>query len=115
MEKITNIKESYMEVRTVDEIGRIVIPVDKRKLLKINVGEKLAIYESGQNIIIEKIESSNIKNIQVLLDTDIQLDIHISKINKQNNNKLIYTRTIDELGRIIIPTEIRTNKKIKER
>ena len=39
------------EIRKVDDLGRITIPVTKRKELEISTGDKLEVYKSGKNII----------------------------------------------------------------
>ena len=50
-------------IRRIDELGRIVIPKEIRKLLRINEGEDIEIYiDDLENIILKK--HSNIKNIK---------------------------------------------------
>lgn len=41
-------------VRTVDEIGRIVLPVELRRAFDIQEGDRLEIYTSGNQILLEK-------------------------------------------------------------
>jgi len=41
-------------VRRVDELGRIVIPMELRRTLGINVKDPIAIYVEGERIILEK-------------------------------------------------------------
>lgn len=50
-------------IRRIDELGRIVIPKEIRKTLKINDGENIEIYTDGDEQIILK-KYSNIKNIK---------------------------------------------------
>ena len=49
-------------IRRIDDLGRIVIPKEIRKKLKINDGENIEIYISDEKIILQKY--SNIKNIK---------------------------------------------------
>ena len=67
-------------IKLVDELGRIVIPIEIRKNLKIKEKDKMNVYLENDNIIIEKY------------------------IEDEENNTL--TRRIDELGRVVIPIEI---------
>lgn len=41
-------------VRKVDELGRIVIPKELRKVMSIKEGDPLEIYTEGENIILKK-------------------------------------------------------------
>ena len=41
-------------IRKIDELGRIVIPIEIRKILNINVGENLEFIVNDNNIIIKK-------------------------------------------------------------
>ena len=41
-------------VRKVDELGRIVLPSELRKVLNINIKDPLEIYVSGDSIILKK-------------------------------------------------------------
>ena len=41
-------------VRRVDDLGRIVIPMELRRTLGINVKDPMAIYVEGERIILEK-------------------------------------------------------------
>ncbi|BAQ36506.1 AbrB/MazE/SpoVT family DNA-binding domain-containing protein [Clostridium botulinum] len=43
-------------VRKVDELGRIVIPKELRKVLNIDEGDGLEIYTEGEQIILKKYE-----------------------------------------------------------
>ena len=45
-------------VRRVDELGRIVIPMELRRTLGINVKDPIAIYTEGDRIILEKFKDS---------------------------------------------------------
>jgi transcriptional pleiotropic regulator of transition state genes len=45
-------------VRKVDELGRIVLPVELRRTLNINIGDPLEIYIDGASILLKKYEPS---------------------------------------------------------
>lgn len=45
-------------VRKVDELGRIVIPIELRRTLDINIKDPLAIYVDGEQIILMKYNPS---------------------------------------------------------
>lgn len=45
-------------VRQVDELGRIVIPIELRRTLDINVKDSLEIYVDGDSVILKKYEIS---------------------------------------------------------
>lgn len=49
-----NERRNIMKPRSIDEVGRIVIPKPMRDELGINAGDDLAIYTEGNKIIIEK-------------------------------------------------------------
>lgn len=45
-------------VRKVDELGRIVLPIELRRTLDINIRDSLEIYIDGNRIILKKYEDS---------------------------------------------------------
>lgn len=45
-------------VRKVDELGRVVLPMELRRTLDINVKDSVEIYVSGSNVVLKKFESS---------------------------------------------------------
>ena len=47
-------------VRKVDELGRIVLPVELRKSLNINIKDPLEIFTSNDRIVLKKYEPSDI-------------------------------------------------------
>jgi len=59
-------------VRKIDELGRIVLPMELRKILNINVKDSMEIYVEGENIVLRKYEpccifcgsSNNITNFK---------------------------------------------------
>ena len=99
------------KVRTIDELGRIVIPIEVREYLTIKPGDKIDILESGKNIILKK--SKNIEK-QINVDNGIEINIQITYLNN-NSIHNCYTRYINELGMLVIPIEIRKNLNIRER
>ena len=52
-----NMKDTGI-VRKVDELGRIVLPVEIRRLLDISERDPLEIYVDGQNVILKKYQPS---------------------------------------------------------
>ena len=46
-------------VRRVDELGRIVIPIELRRTLDIEVGDPLEIFVDGEQLILKKYEPDN--------------------------------------------------------
>ena len=101
-------------VRKIDELGRIVIPIEIRNYLDIKSGEKIDILKSGRNIILRK--STNIKkhirhiNIEKGIEVDIQVTYY-----KDHEKQNLYTRSINELGLLVIPLELRKSLDIKEK
>lgn len=119
MEKL-NVKK-FDEIRKVNELGQIVIPIAKRKVLEIKAGDKLEIYRSGKNIILKKVKvvihKDIIEKAKTIINGQIEIDITIKKIKTdidRNCKKNHYVRTIDELGRVIIPLELREELDIME-
>lgn len=110
-------------IRKIDEIGRIVIPLNNRKQLNINTGDKLEIFISGKNIVLKKpdvkIHKKIIETIRTVINDELELDIQVKSIKfdviSKKNYRNYYLRAIDELGRIVIPVEIREKLEIKEK
>lgn len=109
------------DVRRVDGLGRIIIPLIKRKELGIFEGDKLEVYKSGKNIILKKVDievsRDVIQIVKAIIDMQLEIDIKVKKINtnfNKNNINSYGLRTIDELGRILIPSEIREELNIKK-
>lgn len=53
-------------VRKVDDLGRLVIPMETRRTLGINVGDPMEIYVDGQSIILKKYDS--VGSVEQLLE-----------------------------------------------
>lgn len=70
-------------VRRIDDLGRIVIPKEIRKNLKIKENETLEIFVDNENIILKKY--SNISNMQKLFDECIKI------LKDITNNSIIIT------------------------
>lgn len=62
MEKINGI------VRRVDDLGRIVIPKELRKNLKIDIGTPMEIFTKGSEIILKKYKTKACNNCKHTLD-----------------------------------------------
>lgn len=45
-------------VRKMDDLGRIVIPAETRRLFKIREGDELTIWVDGENIVLRKLEAT---------------------------------------------------------
>lgn len=78
-------------IRKVDELGRFVIPSELRDTLKIVTGDQYEVYTDSGYIILEKYN------------------------NEEKRNKGAILKPIDELGRLVIPMEIRENYEIYEK
>lgn len=102
------------KVRTIDELGRIVIPIEAREYLTIKPGDKIDILESGKNIILKKSKNIEKQEKQITLDNGIEINIQITYFNN-NSIQNCYTRSINELGMLVIPIEMRKNLNIRER
>ncbi|MBR0427646.1 MAG: AbrB/MazE/SpoVT family DNA-binding domain-containing protein [Clostridia bacterium] len=76
-------EESNFIIRKIDDLGRIVIPRDKRKENGIAIKDKFEICTEDKEIILKRINNEEISNEQKI------------------------TRSIDELGRIVLPKIIR--------
>ena len=108
--------QSKEEIREVDGLGRVVIPLTKRKQLMINTGDKLEIYKSGRNIILKKakVQKDLLEDANIILNSELEITIQIKKIKTnvyKNNHSL---RAIDELGRLVIPIGLRKELNINE-
>lgn len=99
------------KTRTVDELGRIVIPFEMRNYLNIGEKDDICVGMSGKNIILKKIENSNEIKQFTILDKQMEINIQISYRIKNNN----YIRKVNELGMMVIPAEIRKEARINTR
>lgn len=122
-----SIKISNTIKRKIDELGRMIIPIEIRELLNIKENDYLEICRSGKNIILRKSEvgstENNNKNIRINIDNNIEISI---KINENNHSiqKNVETRKkyniydirpIDAIGRIQIPKWLRDELHIYEK
>ena len=102
------------EIRKVDDLGRITIPVTKTKELEISTGDKLEVYKSGKNIILKKVDvkisKDTIQIVRAIINGELEIDIEVKHLKTRfdkNYNKNHELKVIDELGRILIPRELR--------
>lgn len=102
------------EIRKVDDLGRITIPVTKRKELEISTGDKLEVYKSGKNIILKKVDvkisKDTIQIVRAIINGELEIDIEVKHLKTRfdkNYNKNHELKVIDELGKILIPRELR--------
>lgn len=102
------------EIRKVDDLGRITIPVTKRKELEISTGDKLEVYKSGKNIILKKVDvkisKDTIQIVRAIINGELEIDIEVKHLKTRfdkNYNKNHELKVIDELSRILIPRELR--------
>lgn len=121
MEKSIKEQKNNKNFVKIDGLGRISIPSDIRKKLQLKTGNKLEVYRSGRNIILKKInmkiEKNTIQELNITIDQRTEISIEINNLicNKEKNTNSKYKlRTIDELGRIIIPIEERQELNIME-
>lgn len=118
-----SIKISNTIKRKIDELGRIVIPIEIRKLLNIEENDYLEICRSGKNIILRKSEVSNRANnehnIKISIGNDIEFSIKINvnnqSIQKSTKFNIYDIRPIDAIGRIQIPKWLRDELYIYEK
>ena len=66
-------------VRKVDELGRVVIPIELRRTLQIEEKDALEIYVDGERIILKKYQPAcifcgNAANIKIFRDKNIYRD-----------------------------------------
>lgn len=66
-------------VRKVDELGRIVLPIELRRTLEIAVKDAIEIYVEGNTVILKKYEPAcifcgNAKNVSTYKDKNICAD-----------------------------------------
>ncbi len=117
MEQTLQIKERLFT--KVDELGRIKIPRKTLNILNIQTGDKLYIYRSGINIILEKsnykVEKEKVFEQKTIIENGIEYCIEITRIkNSILSDKKGLLRAVDELGRCVIPIEIRKELHISE-
>lgn len=121
MEKFIKDEKSNKDLVKIDGLGRVYVPLKKREKLQIKTGNKLEVYRSGRNIILKKInmqeEKNTIYKTNIIMNQRTRISITINSPicdTEENANLKHKIRTIDELGRIIIPIEERQELNIKE-
>lgn len=98
--------ESINFIKNIDNLGRIVIPMDIRRKLDINTGDSLSICINDNNIMLTKYSSldNNGKIIDVIKSFIDEFDIKVIYMNKDNvifsnivNNDILLNREVKEL------------------
>lgn len=90
--------ESFMKdinfVKNIDNLGRIVIPMDIRRKLKINTGDILSITCNDKNILLTKYSNldNNYKVIEIIKNF---IEIFNVKIIFTNKNNVIFSNIVD--------------------
>ena len=85
-------------VRRIDDLGRIVIPKEIRKTLKIRDGELLEIFVEEENIILKKYSSfSDIKNVCDRIVSAVNLFEKTIVIIDNESGNIISTIDVDRM------------------
>lgn len=81
-------------VKNIDNLGRIVIPMDIRRKLKINTGDILSITCNDKNILLTKYSNldNNYKVIEIIKNF---IEIFNVKIIFTNKNNVIFSNVVD--------------------
>ncbi len=81
-------------VKNIDNLGRIVIPMDIRRKLKINTGDILSITCNDKNILLTKYSNldNNYKIIEIIKNF---IEIFNVKIIFTNKNNVIFSNIVD--------------------
>ena len=80
-------------IRRIDDLGRIVIPKEMRKNLRIKSGENLEIYTEGEVILLKK--NSPLEKINIELDTYLE---SLQKVIKKNVVVIDRNKVISAFG-----------------
>lgn len=101
-------------VRRIDDLGRIVIPKELRRTLKIKDGEFLEIFVESDSIILKKYSSfSDIKNVCERIVSSVSLDdktlviIDNDKVISSTNSLLIDKKISDYCNDVLDNREIK--------
>lgn len=105
----------------VDDLGRVTIEYKTRETLGIKEGDKFEIYLENNCIILRKlmilIEKEKIIEKKYIINEDTEIDVQKYKIKKtllDINDIGHYVRTIDLMGKIVIPIELRKKLNLRE-
>ena len=115
MERSMKVEEkSKKELLEVDELGRVTIEFDRRERHGIKEKDKFEIYIENNSIMLRKldilVEKEEIGKSKYTINGDVEIDVQVNKIKETilNINDIgHYIRRIDELGRIVIPIDLR--------
>lgn len=105
----------------VDDLGRVTIEYKTRETLGIKEGDKFEIYLENDCIILRElmilIEKEKIIEKKYIINEDTEIDVQKYKIKKtllDINDIGHYVRTIDLMGKIVIPIELRKKLNLRE-
>lgn len=98
----------------VDDLGRVTIELTRRERHGIKEKDKVEIYIENNSIILRKldilVEKEEIAKSKCTINGDIEINVQVNKVKETilNINDIgHYIRSVDELGRIVIPIELR--------
>ena len=98
----------------VDELGRIEIEIGVRKKLGIKEKDKFEIYPENNSIVLKKldvvIEKEKVFEVESKIEKDLVINVCVNRVKSTILN--IHDlgnpiRTVDEVGRIVLPIELR--------
>lgn len=105
-------------VRRIDDLGRIVIPKELRRTLKIRDGEFLEIFVEDDNIVLKKYSSfSDIKSICDRIVSSVNLDgktvviVDNDKVISSNSSLLLDKKISDYCSNILENREVKVENK----
>lgn len=92
-------------VKNIDNLGRIVIPMDIRRKLQINTGDVLSITCNDKDILLTKYSSlnNNIRVINIIKEFVDVLCLHVILIDREN---VIYSNVLNDTE---LSSEIKNN------
>lgn len=77
--KVKKMKKSTGIIRRVDELGRIVIPIELREKFRIKEKDSIEIFVDGQSIILKKYETKICHNCGQRIDEEDKFCKHCGK------------------------------------
>ena len=90
---MVNIMDNLNFVKNIDNLGRIVIPMDIRKKFNINTGDILSISCNDNHIILNKHNSLDCNSIKTIIN--LFIDIFNLKIILMDFNNVLYSNIVN--------------------